>query len=505
MHFDGSQIARTTTPPRRRPRCVAAGVLLCSAGLIIMGGCETDGYIDPSIIGRWENTPTIMPILDRMSAIEDEPTEYVQSSQINSGDLLPEIDTYRLGPGDVIEVRIRDFFQLGAEEPFQRTVDQRGYIDIPRLPSIRVQGKTSDEVIANVEAAVRERNINDRPVVVVSLLQQRKQTFSVIGAAQNPGTYFIPSPDYRLLEGVTAAGGINETIQYVYVIRQIPLTDEAAGRLPGADRGTSPAPGTKPSGGPPPKKGEDLIDLIDELSKPKPGSPVMLGGETPAAPMRVAQPEPPAIDLPDARTAQPVPVSNEAQGRWVFVDGKWVKTQPAPEAAERGEQRNLVTQRVIKVPVGPLLAGAADVNIIVRPGDVVRVPVPRSGLVYMTGQVTRPGPYTLPADGRLTLLRAIDAAGGLNGIAIPERVDLTRMVSNDRQATIRLNVRAISEQTQPDIYLKPDDRINIGTNFWATPLAVIRGGFRFTYGFGFVLDRNFDNEIYGYQNPANTN
>ena len=71
------------------------------------------------------------------------------------------------------------------------------------------------------------------------------------------------------------------------------------------------------------------------------------------------------------------------------------------------------------------------------------------------------------------------------------------MVGNDHQSTIMLNLRAIHEGTQPDIYLKPNDRINVGTNFWATPLAVVRGGLRATYGFGFLLDRNFGNDVFG--------
>ena len=74
---------------------------------------------------------------------------------------------------------------------------------------------------------------------------------------------------------------------------------------------------------------------------------------------------------------------------------------------------------------------------------------------------------------------------------------MTRVVGRGRQATIRLDLRAISEQTQPDLYLKPDDRINVGTNFWALPLATIRNGFRASYGFGFILDRNFGNDVFG--------
>jgi polysaccharide export outer membrane protein len=142
-----------------------------------------------------------------------------------------------------------------------------------------------------------------------------------------------------------------------------------------------------------------------------------------------------------------------------------------------------------------LLAGKQSINMIVRPGDVVRFPAAASGVIYIGGEIARPGVYSVTPG--LTLLRGITAAGGLSEVAIPERVDLTRMIGSDRQATIRLDVNAIAMQTQPDIFLKPGDQVNIGTNFWALPVAVIRNGFRASYGFGFILDRNFSNDIFG--------
>ena len=504
----------------RRAGARKAALVLLVAGAL--GGCETNSFLDPSVIGRWEKTPTVMPILDRLSVIEDEPAEFVQTSAILESDLIPELSEYRLGGGDVLEIRIRDFFALGVEEPFQRSVDQRGFIELPRLGAIRVLGRTSAEAVTAVEGAIRERQISNNPVVSISLLQQRKQTFSVLGAVQTPGTFFIPAADYRLLEGLTTAGGVNETIPEIFVIRQILLTDEAAGRLPEPEptrrnrpgRAAEPRPSV-PAGDQP--KGDDLIDLIDELSKPKTpqgAAPGIIGAQPDGQPARIARAaDGPAIDLPDAMRPASAPggaalLANPdgAGSGWVFADGKWMKVNPGTPGvdggpAATGEQR-VVTQRVIRIPVGPLLAGAADVNIVIRPGDVLRVPQPRSGLVYMTGFVGRPGPYNLPTEGKLTLQRAIVAAGGLSGLAIPERVDLTRVVGKDRQATIRLDLRAIAEQTQPDIYLKPDDQINVGTNFWATPLAVIRGGFRASYGFGFILDRNFDEDVFGVR-PSN--
>jgi protein involved in polysaccharide export with SLBB domain len=193
----------------------------------------------------------------------------------------------------------------------------------------------------------------------------------------------------------------------------------------------------------------------------------------------------------------------------VFLNGRWVQVMPAeaqpglPEGPNPLESKpttaeDLVTQRVIKIPVAPLLKGVAKYNIVIRPGDVIHVPSPTQGIVYALGPgIGRPGTYSLPTTGRLTIQRLVAAAGGLSPIAIPERVDLTRVVGENSQATIRLNVRAIFEGTQPDIRLKPDDMVNFGTNFWATPMAVIRNGFRMSYGFGFLLDRNFGNDVFG--------
>jgi protein involved in polysaccharide export with SLBB domain len=91
----------------------------------------------------------------------------------------------------------------------------------------------------------------------------------------------------------------------------------------------------------------------------------------------------------------------------------------------------------------------------------------------------------------------VSAAGGLSPTAIPNRVDLVRVIGKDREATIRVDLAAIRNRSEPDIYMRPDDHVIIGTNLIATPLAVIRNGFRMTYGFGFLLDRNFGNDVFG--------
>lgn len=488
------------TTQKTRRRAIRSAPLSGAACLIMLAGltgCETDSFMDPSVTGRWEMTPTVMPILDRLSSIEDEPADVIAADPIQPQDLIPEIDQYRFGPGDTIEVIIRDFVVPGTEEKFQPVVDSRGYIFITNLKPIRAGGLSNLELVQQVREAIRDAGIRAAAdaVVSVNVISQRSQTFSVIGAVATQQEYFIPKPNYRVLDALSAAGGFNETIEKIYVIRQVALSDPAAGQggplqnLPQTDEPEPEAP----------RKPPELLDLLDKFSKPedKP-SPGELGERRrqPAG----DPPPPPPIDLPDTKTtpAEPVPTPSSPASDWVYRDGQWVKSGgTGGSGAAALSPSPVVTQRIIEVPVSRLLAGDANVNIVIRPGDVLRVPPPKTGVVYMTGQVARPGPYELSGDTKLTLLRGLDSAGGLGSLAIPERTDLTRVLGNGRQATIRLNLRAIAEQTQPDIYLKPDDRINVGTNFWALPLAVIRGGFRASYGWGFILDRNFGGDVFG--------
>jgi len=201
------------------------------------------------------------------------------------------------------------------------------------------------------------------------------------------------------------------------------------------------------------------------------------------------------------------------QQQWIFRENQWVKVDPmlmpdAPQPYASGYDESVfdvdevgmlqpITSRIVEIPYSRLLDGDMRYNVVIRPGDVIRVPAPVIGNVYIMGAISRPGTYALPGDKDLTLKQLVAAAGNLSTFAIPSRVDLVRRVRDNQEATVRLNLRAIFDGTQPDFYLKPNDLINVGTNFFAPPLAVARNGFRMTYGFGFVLDRNFEDDVFG--------
>lgn len=455
------------------------------SGLMLASGCGVDSFIDPSVIGRWEHTPASIPILDRIATIEGPEDTLVEFDEVRVEDLIPMVEEYAIGAGDVLDIVIWDLPIKDQTSQIQRRVDARGYIDLPQVGEVFVAGLTADEARAAMAETVSPL-VTD-PLITVVVTNQRQQTFHAIGAVRGPGMYLIPAADYRLIEALSAAGWFGETAEWIYVIRQVPLSTD----LSGIPRPEEAEPQDQPRGEQDKPSGEDLLDIIDELSEPeKPASAPGVLAATYSA-------DQPPIDLVDNKTNKQA--QSDADVSWVYVDGRWVKVSGAATVDTQGGLNisELVTQRVIRIKVKPLLAGDMTYNIVIRPGDIIRVPTPIAGLVYMGGEIARPGPFNLPGAGRLTLMRAILAAGGLGAVAVPERVDLVRITGENRQAMIRLNARAIFEGTQPDVYLKPDDIINVGTEFWATPLAVFRGGLRASYGFGFLLDRNFGNDLFG--------
>lgn len=490
-------MSEETMTPGRATR-ITAGVLLAAAGMLSSLGCETDSYLDPSRLGRWEHTPATVPILDRMASVESRDDLTIEYTEVTADDLIPTVIEYRIGPGDVLDVMVADLFGANQYPNFQLGVDSRGYINVPILGEVHVAGATESEARERIiDALLEARLIVADPVVNINVLNRRHQTFTVIGAVGGPGSYQIPEADYRLLEGLAQAGGFPEATDEIFIIRQIALSDLATGGYQSAPPGEAPP---EPEGDP-----SGLEDLIEGLRGPEDeggdqggGAPGAFGA-TPAPRSRQPQDErDPAVDLPERARGQ----TGDPDTAWVFLDGRWVEVRragPGPSQQRRGEaglaSDQLITQRVIRVPVQPLLDGDMRYNVVIRPGDVVRIPTSGQGLVFMAGQIARPGAFNLSH--KLTLLRAIDSAGGLGGLAIPERTEIWRLLPGDRQAAIRINLRAIAEGTQPDLYLKAGDRINIGTNFWAYPLAVVRNGFRASYGFGFLLDRNFGNDVFG--------
>jgi protein involved in polysaccharide export with SLBB domain len=152
---------------------------------------------------------------------------------------------------------------------------------------------------------------------------------------------------------------------------------------------------------------------------------------------------------------------------------------------------------VIDIDYNQLVRGDSTLNIVIKPGDAIYCDSGDVGVVYIDGEISRPGVYNLPTAGRLTLSRLVAAAGGVSELAIPERCDLIRRIDSDKEACVRISLLAIRNRGEPDLFLKRDDHIIVGTNFWALPLSRLRRDLSFPNSIGFQLDRNFGNDVFG--------
>jgi hypothetical protein len=147
-------------------------------------------------------------------------------------------------------------------------------------------------------------------------------------------------------------------------------------------------------------------------------------------------------------------------------------------------------QRVIRIPADKIRHGDPNYNIVVRHQDWIQLDPGQIGLFYIAGHVLREGTYSLNGE-EITLTQAIVSAGGLDQIAWPTRCEIRRRLDGNREEITQWDLSRIMASQDPDLYIKKDDVIRVGTHAVAPLLATIRNSFRLTYGFGFVYDRNF--------------
>lgn len=465
-----------------------------------LAGCNAHSWFDQSVVGRWEVTPTTAPILDRLTAIEGPDDEYVQFSEVSPDDLVPRPWEYRVGPGDIMRIIVSDLRPGGTPGQFEVLVDTLGRVNLDEIGDVQVAGLTVEGIREAVTQAALAY-VTD-PLVQVQLLTRRLATFNIVGAVGAPGNIEIPKADYFLMDALAQGGWLNEGADEIFIIRQITLSDTR--RIDYSTGGLRPegAAGQTPTG-------EQLLNDVDSLIEgaPRPG---VFASTQDAAPQD--RPRDAAIGLVDEPSGRPQP-TQDTRGlgddtTWMFLDGQWIRVRQgaASGGADAGGPMNdmrsggltagqMVSQRIIRIPAQQLIKGDMRYNIVIEPGDIIRVPVRPQSLYFVAGFVNRPGGFSLGP--KLTLMRAIDQAGGVNSLGLPTRIELVRMLENDRQATIQLNLRAINRGLEPDIYLKANDRINVGSALWTFPAVVVRNGFRASYGFGFLLDRNFGNDVFG--------
>ena len=465
------------------PRLAAVGLAI----LLTLSGCSGWAVTDPvGAMGRWKSQPGQQPILKTLSAgAEAGIDEFPNAVDPTPEDLFADPEEYVIGPGDTIDVQIFELRELN-QPYFERVeVNDLGYITIQYgVGEVKADGLTASQLTERIKEVLYPNILRD-PQVGVLVVGRTQRTFAIVGAVREPLRYRIDKPDYRLLDALAQAQDISQlNIPYIYVIRRekenLFVPGEADAELP-SDTQQSPALPEPINGGAPQISPEEQLEQILESIPRKTASE-------------------PAPDMSDAVLLSSVSYDSTVRRSSAKLvtekQGASKKAKPFYWPATKAKARLPFAGRVIRIPLNDLRAGNANYNILVRKDDVIHVPLVEGGFYYVMGNANLPGTYNISGI-PVTLTRAIAAAGGLNAIAEPAKVDIVRRIGDDRQQIVQIHLGKIFSGTQPDYYIKKDDIINIGTSPASPWLAVLRNGFRATYGFGFVYDRNYADRDFG--------
>src|SRR5690348_4940054 len=134
--------------------------------------------------------------------------------------------------------------------------------------------------------------------------------------------------------------------------------------------------------------------------------------------------------------------------------------EPAP-SAKLNEKPTIVTGSAesgsLEIKLKDLLdSGDPSYNVMVNPGDVVKVP--RAGIVYVVGEVHKPGGFVLKTNESISVLQALALAEGITHTAAGKRARIIRTdkLTNAR-SEVSIDLNKVLAGHAPDLMLNPKD------------------------------------------------
>ena len=113
-------------------------------------------------------------------------------------------DIYRIGPGDIIDIRVWREDQVTRDGLLVRP---DGYISLPLVDDVKAAGMTPMELKKRLTEALGQYLAKPRVYVVVK--EPNSHSVSVLGNVIKPGQYNMTKPT-NVLQALAMAGGFNE-------------------------------------------------------------------------------------------------------------------------------------------------------------------------------------------------------------------------------------------------------------------------------------------------------
>ena len=112
---------------------------------------------------------------------------------------------------------------------------------------------------------------------------------------------------------------------------------------------------------------------------------------------------------------------------------------------------------IVKVSLKKLLDSAdPSLNAPVHPGDIVKVA--RAGIVYVVGEVKKPGGFVLKNNENISVLQALALAEGVTPTSAKSQARIIRTdLNTDKRIEIPVDLGKILASKEPDPMLQPKD------------------------------------------------
>jgi polysaccharide export outer membrane protein len=348
---------------------------------------------------------------------------------------------YVIGNGDVIDIEVFDVKELSREV----RVSQTGSIGVPLVPvRLHIAGLTEVQAEQKIAEVLEANGLVSHAEVSVSVKERKSKPITVVGAVGHAMVYQADRP-VTILEVLAEAGGVaNDAGDTVIVTR------------PSADSTTDPS------------------------------EPPEIGPEDPTA----------AVTPKDSAQTSPAPPTSAAATQSATAPAGQHTTPMAPASATAANNSaNLPASseppplsNTITINLSQLMeTGDTTNNIILQAGDVVTVP--HAGIVYVLGAVSRPGGFVMANDrGKMTTLKILSLAGGLNNTAKKDHAVIIRKDGQGQQHEVAVNLKKVLDRTEEDVQLQPSDILFVPNS--ASKQAMLRAlEFGIALGSGVALYR----------------
>lgn len=125
-----------------------------------------------------------------------------------------EDTTYRVNPGDVLEISVYD------EKDLEKVVrvSEKGDIVYPFIGSVRVEGLTAEEIAERIDTLLDKDYFVDANI---NVFVKEHAKFFVLGEVNREGAYELKGP-FNLIDAVSLAGGTKENadLSKIQIIRE---------------------------------------------------------------------------------------------------------------------------------------------------------------------------------------------------------------------------------------------------------------------------------------------